>query len=116
VDEARRASVAAAAQGVLDARASYPESTLADLYDPLTMPPELTKAHAKLDALVDKPFDKPFDKLRASSTVAFSPPTPTACASLRALRGLGELACLWTRRPRRIFWRHQGSQSPVFPW
>ena len=75
VDEARKATVAAAAQGVLDARASYPESTLADLYDPLTMPPELTKAHAKLDALVDKPFDK----LRASSTAASSPPTPTAC-------------------------------------
>ena len=64
----------AAAQTVLDARARYAESTLADLYDPLTMPPELVKAHARLDALVDKPFDK----LRASSTAGPLPPTPTA--------------------------------------
>ncbi len=63
-DEARKAAVTQAAQAVLDARARYAESTLADLYDPLTMPPELSKAHAKLDALVAKPFDK----LRASST------------------------------------------------
>jgi hypothetical protein len=33
------------AQGILDARALYPDSSLADLYDPLTMPPELQKAH-----------------------------------------------------------------------
>ena len=33
------------AQAVLDARANYPESSLADLYDPLTMPPDLLKAH-----------------------------------------------------------------------
>ena len=42
------------------ARASYPESTLAELYDPLTMPPELSKAHAKLDALVDKLYGRAF--------------------------------------------------------
>ena len=56
-DEARKAAVTQAAQAVLDARARYAESTLADLYDPLTMPPELSKAHAKLDALVAKPID-----------------------------------------------------------
>lgn len=33
------------AQAILDARALYPNSSLADLYDPLTMPPELLKAH-----------------------------------------------------------------------
>ncbi|MCI5137679.1 MAG: class I SAM-dependent DNA methyltransferase [Candidatus Electrothrix sp. AR1] len=43
-----------AAQAVLDARAQFPDSTLADLYDPLTMPAELTKAHAALDKAVDK--------------------------------------------------------------
>ena len=59
-DEARKAAVMAAAQAVLDARVGYPESTLADLYDPLTMPPELSKAHAKLDALVDKLYGRPF--------------------------------------------------------
>lgn len=41
-----------AAQAVLNARKLYPESTLADLYDPNTMPPELTKAHEKLDKAV----------------------------------------------------------------
>ena len=59
-DEARKAAVMAAAQAVLDARAKYSESTLADLYDPLAMPPELSKAHAKLDALVDKLYDRAF--------------------------------------------------------
>ena len=56
-DEARKAAVT---QTVLDARARYAESTLADLYDPLTMPPELSKAHAKLDALVDKLYGRAF--------------------------------------------------------
>jgi hypothetical protein len=48
-----RAVVEAAAQAVLDARAAFPDSTLADLYDPLAMPPALVKAHAKLDRAVD---------------------------------------------------------------
>ena len=59
-DEARKAAVTQAAQAVLDARARYAESTLADLYDPLTMPPELSKAHARLDALVDKLYGRVF--------------------------------------------------------
>jgi hypothetical protein len=42
------------AQAVLDARAKYPTSSLADLYDPLTMPPDLMKAHQALDKAVDK--------------------------------------------------------------
>ncbi len=41
------------AQKVLDARAQFPNSSLADLYDPLTMPPALTKAHNELDKAVD---------------------------------------------------------------
>ena len=49
-------SICAAAQMVLDARAAHPNATLADLYDPLTMPPDLVKAHAHLDALVDKAY------------------------------------------------------------
>ena len=40
------------AQAILDARAKYPESTLADLYDELTMPPELRKAHQQNDKAV----------------------------------------------------------------
>ena len=51
-----REKIAEAAQAVLDTRAAHPGSTLADLYDPLTMPPDLVKAHAHLDALVDKAY------------------------------------------------------------
>lgn len=42
-----------AAQKVLDARQQFPNSSLADLYDPLTMPPALVKAHNALDKAVD---------------------------------------------------------------
>lgn len=41
---------------MLDARAAHPDSSLADLYDPLTMPPDLVKAHQKLDAAVDASY------------------------------------------------------------
>jgi hypothetical protein len=41
------------AQKVLDARKEFPNSSLADLYDPLTMPPALVKAHQELDKAVD---------------------------------------------------------------
>lgn len=41
------------AQRVLDARAAFPDSSLADLYDQLTMPPVLVKAHNELDKAVD---------------------------------------------------------------
>ena len=40
------------AQAILDARAKYPEASLADLYDELTMPPELRKAHQANDKAV----------------------------------------------------------------
>jgi len=46
-------NVEKAAQKVLDTRANYPDSSLADLYDPLTMPPDLVKAHQQLDKAVD---------------------------------------------------------------
>ena len=51
-----RAAIETAAQAVLDARAQFPEATLADLYDPLTMPPALVKAHAALDKAVDAAY------------------------------------------------------------
>ena len=54
--DAHKAAIEAAAQGVLGARAQFPGSTLADLYDPLTMPPALLKAHHKLDAAVDAAY------------------------------------------------------------
>ncbi len=51
--EKNKKSVEEKAQKVLDVRASFPESSLADLYDPLTMPPALVKAHQALDKAVD---------------------------------------------------------------
>lgn len=41
----QRQKIKQTAQAILDARSLYPDSSLADLYDPLTMPPELLKAH-----------------------------------------------------------------------
>lgn len=46
------------AQAVLDARATFPNSSLADLYSPLTMPPALVKAHNELDKAVDAAYSK----------------------------------------------------------
>ena len=49
----QKETVEKAAQAVLDARAQFPDSSLADLYDPNTMPPVLVKAHQALDRAVD---------------------------------------------------------------
>jgi hypothetical protein len=56
--EKQTQAIETAAQSVLDARAQFPESTLADLYDPLTMPPVLLKAHQQLDHAVDAAYGK----------------------------------------------------------
>ena len=50
--EAQRQKIERTAQMILDARALYPDASLADLYDPLTMPPELLKAHQQNDRAV----------------------------------------------------------------
>ena len=42
------------AQAVLDARSAHPDATLADLYDPDLMPPNLRRAHQRLDRAVDR--------------------------------------------------------------
>jgi hypothetical protein len=52
-NEKRIKSIETAAQKVLDARLQFPNSSLADLYDPLAMPPALAKAHNELDKAVD---------------------------------------------------------------
>lgn len=56
--DAPSAAIEAAAQAVLATRAQFPGSTLADLYDPLAMPPALLKAHQKLDAAVDAAYGR----------------------------------------------------------
>ncbi len=53
VSEAQKQKVAQAAQKVLEVRAHYPDSSLAELYDPLSMPPALVSAHQALDKAVD---------------------------------------------------------------
>ena len=59
------------AQGILDTRKLYPKSSLADLYDPLTMPPELRKAHAKNDAAVMRAYGMPIKETDEARCVAW---------------------------------------------
>lgn len=57
----QKQNVELAAKAVLDARLKFPESSLADLYDPNTMPPILVKAHQALDKAVDQCYrSQPF--------------------------------------------------------
>jgi hypothetical protein len=59
--EKQKQLIEAKAQIVLDTRAKYPNSSLAELYDPLTMPPDLVKAHNELDKAVDAAYrSQPF--------------------------------------------------------
>ena len=50
--EAQKAKIEQTAQAILDARALYPDCSLADLYDEIAMPPELRKAHQQNDRAV----------------------------------------------------------------
>ena len=52
VTDEMRERISATAQGILDARAAHPDCTLADLYDPLAMPPDLRAAHEANDRAV----------------------------------------------------------------
>ena len=53
-NDADKDRVRTLAQSVLDARAEHKDATLADLYDPNTMPVNLRRAHQALDATVDR--------------------------------------------------------------
>ena len=55
-----RTDIEEAAQSVLDVRAKFPDSSLADLYDPALMPSDLVAAHNKLNRLVEKSYGKTF--------------------------------------------------------
>lgn len=50
--DTQKTKIEKTAQGILDARAKYPDSSLADLYDEVLMPPELRKAHQANDRAV----------------------------------------------------------------
>ena len=70
-------AIETAAKTVLDERAKHQTgdnpASLADLYDPLTMPPALLKAHQKLDAAVDKAYEASGGKKATSLTPNASP-------------------------------------------
>ena len=55
--DSQRAAIEQSAQKILDVRAKYPQSTLADLYDELTMPADLRKAHRANDKAVAAAYD-----------------------------------------------------------
>jgi hypothetical protein len=61
VNDAQQSAITTAAEAVLDARASHPNASLADLYDPLAMPANLTTAHRALDAAVLAAYGLPAD-------------------------------------------------------
>ena len=58
VSDKKKTTVEEKAQNILDIRAEFTDSSLADLYDPLAMPPKLKKAHKELDRAVDKCYTK----------------------------------------------------------
>lgn len=55
----QKAKIEQTAQAILDVRAKYPESSLADLYDEVTMPPELRRAHQENDKAVMQAYGFP---------------------------------------------------------
>ncbi len=66
--EKQKMDIKRAARKILEVRQMYPHSTLADLYDPLAMPPDLLKAHHNLDKAVEKAYGNSFktDEERAA--------------------------------------------------
>ena len=68
--EEQRARIEQTAQAILDARALYPECSLADLYDEVTMPPELRRAHQRNDRAVMQAYGFSVKDMTESSCVA----------------------------------------------
>ena len=69
-NDGQKSVIEVLAQAVLDARAKQSDSSLADLYDPLTMPPELLKAHRNLDRAVMKLYGFSIKDTSEASCVA----------------------------------------------
>ena len=68
--EEQKKKVEKTAQAILDARALYPNSSLADLYDELTMPKELRKAHQENDKAVMEAYGFDWKRMTESDCVA----------------------------------------------
>ncbi|MCR5020104.1 DNA methyltransferase [Ruminococcus sp.] len=69
-DEKQKALIEKTAQMILDARAKYPDCSLADLYDETTMPPELRKAHQLNDKAVMQAYGFDYKTMTESECVA----------------------------------------------
>ncbi|WP_294484310.1 DNA methyltransferase [uncultured Ruminococcus sp.] len=69
-DEKQKALIEKTAQLILDARAKYPDCSLADLYDETTMPPELRKAHQLNDKAVMQAYGFDYKTMTESECVA----------------------------------------------
>ena len=65
-----RSKIERTAQAILDARALYPDSSLADLYDEVTMPPELRRAHQNNDRAVMEAYGFDWRNMTESECVA----------------------------------------------
>ena len=94
------AIISQTAQAILDARARYPDSSLADLYDPLTMPPDLRAAHASNDKAVLAAYglapDTPEPEIVAHLFGLYAAMTKATCgketaASLKSFSSLSSL-------------------------
>ena len=68
--DAQKTKIEETVQAILDARALYPDASLADLYDPITMPPELTTAHQNNDRAVMQAYGFPIRGMTESRCVA----------------------------------------------
>lgn len=68
--EEQKVKIEQTAQAILDARALYPDSSLADLYDEVTMPPELRKAHQENDKAVMRAYGFDIKTTTETSCVA----------------------------------------------
>lgn len=68
--DTQKAKIEKTAQAILDARALYPDSSLADLYDEVTMPLELRKAHQQNDCAVMAAYGFPTKDFTESDCVA----------------------------------------------
>ena len=68
--DAQKEKITQTARGILNARALYPDSSLADLYDEVTMPPELRRAHQNNDRAVMQAYGMPIKGTTESICVA----------------------------------------------
>lgn len=106
VSDANIAKAELAAQKVLDVRSFYASSSLADLYNPLTMPPDLAKAHQSLDRAVDlcyrpQPFTSEMNRIEYLFSLyeQYSVPIfPVAKKSRKTVKADGESDLLNLRK------------------